>query len=117
MVGKNIGRWLAEGKLPRTVGQFGSKVEEIFVHYEDVKKLVGTDEIKNIPLGAVGIYSYSEKLRIGLQQLMAGSRCFSVPSVSRREIMSLTEECARVTGIPYVTDAYRVEAMEILNGK
>ena len=25
--------------------------------------------MKNIPLGALGIYSYSEKLRIGLQQL------------------------------------------------
>ena len=30
--------------------------------------------------------------------------------------MSLTEECAKVTGIPYVMDAYREEAMEILNG-
>jgi len=30
--------------------------------------------------------------------------------------MSLTEECAKVTGIPYVMDAYRQEAMEILEG-
>jgi len=30
--------------------------------------------------------------------------------------MSLTEECAKITGIPYVMDAYRKEAMKILEG-
>ena len=116
MVGKNIQQWLKDGKLPNTVGQFGSTPEEIFVCYEDVKNMVGADEMKNIPLGAVGIYSYSEKIKIGLQQLMAGARCFSVPAITRRELMSLTEECAKVTGIPYLMDAYREEAMKILEG-
>ncbi len=114
MVGKNIAQWLKDGKLPNTVGQFGSTVEEIFVNYEDVKDMVGASEIKNIPLGAIGIYSYSEKIRIGLQQLMAGARCFSVPAITRGELMSLTEECAKVTGIPYLMDAYREEAMAVL---
>jgi len=115
IVGKNIQQWLAEGKLPNTVGQFGSTPEEIFICYEDVKNIVGIEEMKNIPLGAVGIYSYVEKIKVGLQQLMAGTRCFSVPVITRRELMSLTEECARVTGIPYLMDAYREEAMEILD--
>jgi glutamate synthase domain-containing protein 2 len=114
MVGKNIAQWLKDGKLPNTVGQFGSTVEEIFVNYEDVKDMVGASEIKNIPLGAIGIYSYGEKIRIGLQQLMAGARCFSVPAITRGELMSLTEECAKVTGIPYLMDAYREEAMAVL---
>jgi len=116
MVGKNIQQWLKDGKLPNTVGQFGSTPEEIFVCYEDVKNMVGADEMKNIPLGALGIYSYSEKIKIGLQQLMAGARCFSVPAITRRELMSLTEECAKITGIPYLMDAYREEAMRILEG-
>jgi glutamate synthase domain-containing protein 2 len=114
MVGKNIAQWLKDGKLPNTVRQFGSTVEEIFVNYEDVINIVGKNEIKNIPLGAIGIYSYAEKIKIGLQQLMAGARCFSLPAISRHELMSLTEECAKVTGIPYLMDAYRAEAMEIL---
>jgi glutamate synthase domain-containing protein 2 len=114
MVGKNIEQWLKDGKLPNTVSQFGATPEEIFINYEDVKNIVGTKEMGNIPLGAVGIYSYVDKLRVGLQQLMAGARCFSVPTISRRELMSLTEECTRVTGIPYLMDAYREEAMEIL---
>ena len=112
---KQIDQWLAEGKLPNTISQFGSTVEEIFVNYEDVKNIVGADEIKNIPLGALGIYSYADKIKVGMQQLMAGARRFSLPAISRRDLMSLTEECTRVTGIPYVMDAYRDEAMAILN--
>jgi len=115
MVGKNIEQWLKDGKLPNTVSQYGSTPEEIFINYEDVKNIVGADEMKKIPLGAIGFYSYSEKLRVGLQQLMAGARCFSVPAISRRELMSLTEECAKVTGIPYLMNAYREEALAILN--
>jgi len=114
MVGKNIEQWLKDGKLPNTVGQFGSTPEEIFVCYEDVKGIVGAGEMKNIPLGAVGIYSFSEKIRVGLQQLMAGARCFSMPAITRRQLMSLTEECTKVTGIPYLMDAYREEAEKIL---
>ncbi len=117
MVGKNIALWIKEGKLPNTVSQFGSTPEEIFVCYEEVKNLVGAGEMKNIPLGAVGIFSYSEKIRVGLQQIMAGARCFSLPAISRKALMSLTEECAKVTAIPYLMEAYLDEAMNILNGR
>ena len=116
MVGKNIEQWLKDGRLPNTISQFGSTAEEIFINYEDVKDIVGSNEIKNIPLGAIGIYSYSEKIKVGLQQLMAGARCFSLHAITRKELMSLTKECAEITGIPYLMDCYRDEAMQILNG-
>ena len=103
-----------DGKLPNTVSQFGSTPEEIFVSYEDVKNIVGAKDMKKIPLGAIGIYSYSDKIKVGLQQLMAGARCFSIPTITRRELFSLTDECAKVTGIPYIMEAYRDEALKIL---
>jgi len=115
MVGKNVTNWMNNGGLPKTVSQYGESIEEIFVCYEQVKDILGANEVKNIPLGAVGIFSYADKLKVGLQQLMAGARCFNVPAISRRELMSLTRECADVTGIPYVMDAYRQEAEAILN--
>jgi len=115
MVGKNIAIWLKDNDLPKTVGEFGSTPEEIFVCWESVANIVGKDEMKKIPMGAVGIYSYSEKIRVGLQQLMAGARCFSVPVITRKELMSLTEECEKVTGIPYIMEAYRKEAMKVLD--
>ncbi len=114
MVGKNIEQWMKSETLPKTVSEFGSTPEEIFVCYEEVASIVGKKEIKKIPLGAIGIYSYSNKLKVGLQQLMAGARCFSTPAITRNELMSLTEECAKVTGIPYLMDSYREEAMQVL---
>lgn len=116
IVGKNIDEWLSKSDLPKTVSQYGTSIEEIFVNYEAVKEIVGASEMEKVPLGAIGIYSYSDKLKVGLQQLMAGARRFNVSSISRKDLMSLTDECARVTGIPYVMDAYREEAEAILNG-
>jgi glutamate synthase domain-containing protein 2 len=115
MVGKNICEWLEKSDLPKTVSQYGNMKEEIFLNYETVKDIVGSSEIENIPLGAIGLYSFSDKLRVGLQQLMAGTRKWNVASISRKDLMSLTEECAKVTGIPYVMDAYREEAEAIIN--
>lgn len=116
MVGKNIAHWLAEHDLPPTVSHYGNSKEQIFVCYQEVAELVGRQEMDLFPLGALGIYSYCQKLKVGLQQLMAGARCFNLSAISRRELMSLTEECARVTGIPYLMEAYREEALRILEG-
>jgi len=115
MVGKNVNTWMNNGGLPNTVSQHGNTLEEIFVCWEQVADIVGKDEMKNLPLGAVGIFSYVEKLKIGLQQLMAGSRRFKIGVMSRNDLMSLTEDCTKITGIPYLMDAYRAEAEAILN--
>jgi glutamate synthase domain-containing protein 2 len=114
MVGKNIARWIKDGALPKNIAEYGSVPEEIFVNYEKVKAIVGAAETKNIPLGAIGIYSYADKIKVGLQQLMAGARRFNIPVISRKDLMSLTRECAEVTGVPYLMECYREEALRIL---
>jgi glutamate synthase domain-containing protein 2 len=116
MVGKNIGNWIKEDKLPVTVSEYGKTEKEIFVCYEELAEKYGK-EMENIPLGALGVYSFVQKIKVGLQQLMAGSRNFRLATISRKDLMSLTEEAAEVSGIPYVMDAYRKEAEAILNGK
>jgi glutamate synthase domain-containing protein 2 len=114
MVGKNIGEWLKAGNLPRSVSQFGSSVEEIFVTYETLKAKYGS-EIDKLPLGAIGWYTYVDKLKVGLQQLMAGSRNFNLSTISRQDLMALTREAAEITGIDFVMDSYRAEAEAIIN--
>jgi glutamate synthase domain-containing protein 2 len=114
-VGKNIGKWIAEKDLPKTVAEFGSKPEEIFVNYEDLARKLG-DEVKKLPMGAIGIYTYSQKFRTGLQQLMAGSRRFRLSAIGRQDIMALTEEASKISKIPYVMDAYRDAAEAVLDG-
>jgi len=113
MVGKNIGEWIKNNDLPKTVSEFGTTPEEIFVCYAELAEKYG-NEIKNMPLGAIGIYSFAQKIKVGLQQLMAGSRNFSLSTISRNDLMALTEEAAKISGIPYIMDAYRQEAEQIL---
>jgi glutamate synthase domain-containing protein 2 len=114
MVGKNVGNWLKNGDLPKTVSCYGSTPEEIFICYEDLAAKYGAQKVKQMPLGAVAVYTFTEKLRIGLQQLMAGSRNFRIKTISREDLAALTEEAARISGIPYVMDAYREEAEQII---
>ncbi|MCX6821632.1 MAG: glutamate synthase-related protein [Candidatus Aenigmarchaeota archaeon] len=113
MVGKNIGVWLDKKELPGTVSKYGKKVEEIFVCYEELKAKFG-NKIKDIPLGAVGIYTFTQKFKVGLQQLMAGSRNFKISTISRKDLISLTEEATKISGIPYVMNSYKDEAEKIL---
>jgi glutamate synthase domain-containing protein 2 len=114
MVGKNIQTWLDKGDLPKTVSKFGSKTEEIFVAFEELKAKYGND-MKDIPLGAVALYTYSQKFKTGLQQLMAGSRNFRLSTISREDLMALTEEAAYISGIDYVMEARRDEAERVLD--
>ena len=117
MVGKNIALWLQEGQnaLPKTVSEFGATKEEIFIGYESLVKRYGKDKAEAIPLGAVGMYCFMDKLRTGLQQLMAGSRNFSLSSISRGDVVALSPEAAKISGIPYVMDAFLDEAMKIID--
>ncbi len=112
-VGKNISAWIENGDLPKSVSQYGSTVKEIFVCYDELEEKYGKD-IKDIPLGAVALYCFSQKIKVGLQQLMAGSRNFNVSTISRQDVMSLTEEATKISGISYVMDAYRKEAEKVL---
>lgn len=116
MVGKNIAGWIKEKNLPKTVSDYGATPEEIFVCYSELQQRFG-NRMSKIPLGAVGIYSAVQKLRVGLQQLMAGARKFKLSEISRNEVMALTEESAKVSGISYVMDAYRSQAEAILEGE
>jgi len=112
-VGKNIEQWIKNNDIPPTVKEFGTKPEEIFVCYEELAEKYGKD-MKDIPLGAVGIYTFSQRIKVGLQQLMAGSRNFNLSTISRSDLMALTEDASKVSGIPYVMDAYRKEAEKVL---
>lgn len=115
-VGGNIEKWIKEKDLPKTVSEFGTTPEEIFVCYEELKEKYGKD-MKDIPLGAIGIYTFSQRIKVGLQQLMAGSRNFRLDTITRDDVMALTRDASEISGIPYVMDAYRDQAEDILMGK
>jgi len=109
--GKKEGYW---DKLPKVVADYGSKPEEIFTTYSILKEQFGS-KLKDIPLGAIGIYTFVDKLRTGLTQFMAGARSFRLDTLKRKDVVALTEEAAKVSGLTYVMDAAKEEAEGILN--
>ncbi len=105
------GNW---DELPASVKAYGSKPEEIFAGYEAVKHKVGADEIKNVPLGAIAMYGYADKLACGLQQFMAGARKFNLSNIERSDLMAANRETAELTGIPHMVEAQDESAKSIL---
>lgn len=108
------GHWDA---LPNTVKAYGQKPEEIFVCWEEVAKKVGHEEMENIPMGAVALYCYADKLKAGLQQFMAGARKFRLTEISRGDLLAANRETARETGIPFMTDCQDDVARRILSSR
>jgi glutamate synthase domain-containing protein 2 len=102
-------------KLPDTVASFGNTPEQIFATYETLAEKFGRDAMERMPLGAMAMYTYVDKLRTGLTQLMAGARSFRLDTLKRGDLIALTEEAAKVSGIPYVMDAGMEAAEQILD--
>jgi glutamate synthase domain-containing protein 2 len=114
MVGKTIGRTIEYNQVPVYVERFGNSKDEIFVTAGELRKELGDKEFEKLPTGALGLYTYYERLAQGLRQLMCGSRKFALEHISRDDIASLTPEAAKISGIPYVMDVDKEEVDEIL---
>ena len=116
MVGKTIGRAVDDHQVPVYVERFGSSKDEIFVTSGTLRKELGHKEFENVPTGALGLYTYYERLDQGLRQLMAGSRKFALEHLSRDDIAALTPEAAQASGIQLISDVDRTEVDRILDG-
>ncbi|MFA6349583.1 MAG: FMN-binding glutamate synthase family protein [Candidatus Omnitrophota bacterium] len=116
MAAKTVGNMIKEKKVPVEYQRYGKTVEQIFVAAEKLKAQYGKD-YKDIPYGAIGMYSYYDRLSTGLKQLMAGERKFALKYITRDDIVSLTREAADVSGISYVMDCDRDAVNVILDSK
>jgi glutamate synthase domain-containing protein 2 len=114
MVGKTIGNAIKANQIPVYVERFGNTIDEIFVTSGELRKELGDDEFEKLPPGAIGLYTYYERLAQGLRQLMCGSRKFSLEHMTRNDLAALTHEAAEVSGIRYLMDLDREEVDEIL---
>jgi len=114
MVGKTIGKRAEEGQIPVYIGRFGDTPEEIFITAPELKRKFGK-KFEQIPPGAMGVYTYAERLSQGLRQLMCGARKFSLEHITRDDIAALTKESAEVSGIPYIMDTDKKEVEKILS--
>jgi len=114
MVGNTVGEMIKDGKITKELSKFGETVEQIFVGASKLREKYGKD-FEKIPPGAIGMYTYYDRLTAGLQQLMAGERKFALKYITRDDLMALTKDAEEVTGISYVMDADKREVDEILS--
>jgi glutamate synthase domain-containing protein 2 len=113
MVGRTLGLMIAEDRVPNTLKNYGTQLEEIFILASELKSELGKD-FKDLPPGGLGLYSYLQRLAQGLRQLMCGSRKFAVGLVSRDDVCALTREAAHITGLPYLMDVDAKQVDDIL---
>ncbi len=106
------GNWAT---LPKSIREVGESPEQIFSGYYDILKKVGSQGIKEIPYGAMAIWSLADKLSAGLQQLLAGARKHSIKDISRSDIASANRETELETKIPFITDVQDEVAKNLLN--
>jgi len=115
MVGKTIGQTIDAQQVPVYIERFGNSKDEIFVTASELRHELGDKEFEKLPTGAIGLYTYYERLAQGLRQLMAGSRKFALKYMSRNDLAALTPDAARISGIQYIMDVDKDEADKILN--
>jgi glutamate synthase domain-containing protein 2 len=113
MVAKTIGNAIEQQSLPIYIERFGTTVDEVFVTAAELRNRYG-DRFAKLPVGAIGYYTYYQRLAQGLRQLMAGARKFAIRYIDRDDIAALTREAAEVSGIAYVTEVDREAADKIL---
>jgi glutamate synthase domain-containing protein 2 len=113
----NYFKQLAEqGKLPKTFGdRYGTSPDKFFIAMPELKAQYG-ERFNEIPLEAIGVYTYlTDRVSVGLKQLMAGARKWKLNLLERNDLMSLSERAARVTGIPTAEEVEKDAIEKILD--
>ena len=116
MVANTVGEMVKSRKvIPTVLSRYGDSIDQIFAAATSLKEKFGKD-FEKIPAGAIGMYTFYDRIGTGLKQFMAGERKFALKYLSRDDIFALTREAADVTGISYVMDADKEEIDKILGG-
>ncbi len=102
MVGKTVGDLIEKGNVPKDFQRFGETKEELFEGFKELRLYY--DDADTFSTGAVGLYSYLGRVKAGVQQLMALNRKFDLESITREDVVPLTSEAKRVTGLKDYND-------------
>jgi hypothetical protein len=102
MVGETIGKMIRKEMIPTDITQYGQSISEIFNGFPELRARFG-DEVDHIPLGAIGVFNYIERINTGYQQLMALCRKYKLDCIIVM-IYSTNKESARITGLAKIMD-------------
>ena len=71
--------------------QYGSTVQEIFADLPDLRALYGKEADSFAP-GAIGVFSYLNRIALGLRHFCALNRKFDVSLLNRTDLIPLTRD-------------------------
>ncbi len=94
MRGASIGAAIREGNIPPQLAKYGSTVEEVFADLADLRALYGKEANAFSP-GAIGVFSYLNKIAFGLRHFGALNRKFDVAHFDKTDLVPLTPEAAQ----------------------
>lgn len=102
MTGRQIDELIKKGALPKDYQRFGESKEDVFSDIRELKLYY--ENASDISGGAIGVYSYINRVSAGLKQLMALNRKFKLDYIDRSDIIPMTELSAQVSGIDTYDD-------------
>ena len=79
------------GQLPVELQRFGSTKDELFPDLRELRELYG-DEADNFSTGAIGVYSYLNRIAFGLKHFAALNRKFDLKYIEKKDIFPLTRD-------------------------
>jgi hypothetical protein len=91
MTGKTFGEMIRAGNVPKNVRKYGSTIEEIFGDLADLRAIYGKEANAFSP-GAIGVFSYLNKIAFGLKHFAALNRKFDIACLDRTDLIPLTRE-------------------------
>lgn len=91
MSGKTIGAQINAGQVPDRFKSYGTTIEEIFTDLADLRSLYGKEANAFSP-GAIGVFSYLNKLAFGIRHFAALNRKFALPLLNQEDLIPLTSE-------------------------
>lgn len=91
MTGKKVGELIRDGNVPNHLKKYGKSVEEIYGDLPELRSLYGI-EANVFPTGAIGVFSYLNKIGFGLKHFAALNRKFNVSYLDRSDLIPLTRD-------------------------
>lgn len=91
MMGKNIGEMIKTGNVPKNLKKYGTTIEEIYGDLADLRAIYGK-EANTFSLGAIGVFSYLNKIAFGVKHFAALNRKFDIALLDKSDIIPLTRD-------------------------
>jgi len=91
MTGKTIGEQIKNQNVPERFKPYGSTIEEIFCDLPDLRAIYGTGA-NEFSTGAIGVFSYLNKIAFGLKHFAALNRKFNLDLLDKTDLIPLTSE-------------------------